>query len=778
MIIIDNKLVETVTATWYDDPDNFDTRLHALSSHYKFTDLNSEFIVVNPRFDPDILQHIDTAVSMDNRCIIWAHNDTWIAKKFTASWTVDASWAICPFEFDITREVNPDVPQVFDYTASIALEDFKLEHVYYLDSQNNPFEDRIWIVRYRVANQAVVGTRDMGSLLPRLEYNPDIPLLDYNLDLTIPYYELDYEHVWYLDSRFNPFQDRVWAVRIQPPQSQGVKIMGFVTPVIEYNPDIPPVDYDVVLNVPYYELDYEHVWFIDNQFNPTDQRIWAFKISPHVSQGVKDMGSVRPRLEYNPDIPALDWQFDWAVSYYDWEYTHVWYLDSRFNPHDDLIWAVRITPHVSQGVKNMGFVTPVIEYNPDIPRVDYAVDIVLPYYEFDYEHVWFIDSCYNPYDDRIWAFKISPHASQGVKDMGSVAPVIEYNPDIPSIDWQFDPVAYYDLNYELTWYLSSQFNPTDQDIWVARIRPRSSQGVKHMGSIMPRLEYNPDIPPLNYVIEQSVPYYDFNYELTWLLDADLHDSSEAIWAARIQPKTNCQGVKIVGSIGLAREQFDVVFISYQEPNAEANWQILRERVPHALRIRGVQGIFQAHQAAARVARSSLFWVVDGDCQILDNFNFDYTPDIFDRDCVHVWHSRNPVNGLEYGYGGVKLFPRQLLLDMTTWTTDLTTGLGKLKVIDRVSNITAFNTDAFATWRSAFRETAKLAAHVAASADAQSAERLDKWRTHAQGDYSEYALSGAVQGSAWGKQHYDQVDQLKKINDYEWMKNEFNKFYRK
>ena len=30
---------------------------------------------------------------------------------------------------------------------------------------------------------------------------------------------------------------------------------------------------------------------------------------------------------------------------------------------------------------------------------------------------------------------------------------------------------------------------------------------------------------------------------------------------------------------------------------------------------------------------------------------------------HVWRSKNPVNELVYGYGGVKLLPTKLTLDM-------------------------------------------------------------------------------------------------------------------
>ena len=42
--------------------------------------------------------------------------------------------------------------------------------------------------------------------------------------------------------------------------------------------------------------------------------------------------------------------------------------------------------------------------------------------------------------------------------------------------------------------------------------------------------------------------------------------------------------------------------------------------------------------------------------IVDNFNFDHQVVRHNYNTVYVWRSQNPVNGLEYGYGGVKLLP--------------------------------------------------------------------------------------------------------------------------
>ncbi len=211
--------------------------------------------------------------------------------------------------------------------------------------------------------------------------------------------------------------------------------------------------------------------------------------------------------------------------------------------------------------------------------------------------------------------------------------------------------------------------------------------------------------------------------------------------------------------------FDIVFISYNEPNADENFAKLKERFPLAKHVKGVKGIHQAHIAAAKRVFSPMFWVVDADAIILDTFNFDYKVTPEEYDIVHVWRSRNPVNGLEYGYGGVKLLPKKLTLEMDVNSTDMTTSIStRFKAMEEVSNITAFNTDPFTTWRSAFRECCKLAVIN----NEESNARLDVWCTI--GD--ENALKGALAGRTYGQENAANKAALSLINDFDWLKNQF------
>ena len=46
-------------------------------------------------------------------------------------------------------------------------------------------------------------------------------------------------------------------------------------------------------------------------------------------------------------------------------------------------------------------------------------------------------------------------------------------------------------------------------------------------------------------------------------------------------------------------RYDIIFISYNEPQADENFSRLKARFPYAQRVQGITGIHQAHIAAAK-----------------------------------------------------------------------------------------------------------------------------------------------------------------------------------
>lgn len=278
-----------------------------------------------------------------------------------------------------------------------------------------------------------------------------------------------------------------------------------------------------------------------------------------------------------------------------------------------------------------------------------------------------------------------------------------------------------------------------------------------------------------------VPPYDKNYVNVFKNDSDEYSSVYLI--PKDYPITkneakhgffiNKKEIDIVAS----KLEFDITFISYNEVNANENWEKLKSRFPRAIRVNGIKGIHQAHIAAAEACKTSMFWVVDGDAVIEDTFDFYIKVPKWDRDAVHVFRSRNPINDLTYGYGGVKLLPRNATIDMDINSVDMTTSISKKFVlVDIVSNVTNFNSDPFSTWKSAFRECVKLSSKIIdGQIDEQTQERLDIWCSiGADRPFGEYAIKGAIAGREFGTTYASDRKMLKKINDWKWLENEFRR----
>ena len=59
-------------------------------------------------------------------------------------------------------------------------------------------------------------------------------------------------------------------------------------------------------------------------------------------------------------------------------------------------------------------------------------------------------------------------------------------------------------------------------------------------------------------------------------------------------------------------EYDVIFISYDEPNADDNYADLLNKIPWAKRSHGVFGSDAAHKAAAALSETPRFIGIDAD----------------------------------------------------------------------------------------------------------------------------------------------------------------------
>ena len=225
---------------------------------------------------------------------------------------------------------------------------------------------------------------------------------------------------------------------------------------------------------------------------------------------------------------------------------------------------------------------------------------------------------------------------------------------------------------------------------------------------------------------------------------------------------------------------DIIFISYDEPNADRNFSILQQYRPYAKRVHGVKGIKEAHIAAAKQSMTSSFFVVDGDVEVLPTCDevFDYVPPLWDKQYVHIWSSRNPITNDIYGNGGIKLFSKKMFLDINNdLYVDFSTSCGAgIKIMETSIDcaITRFNSTAYHAWRGAFRECAKLTLSSRKNPSVETIERLGKWFSVNDTNNEQFAddvMSGVVCGTVFGRDH----DDITMINDESWVHTMYQKF---
>jgi hypothetical protein len=161
-------------------------------------------------------------------------------------------------------------------------------------------------------------------------------------------------------------------------------------------------------------------------------------------------------------------------------------------------------------------------------------------------------------------------------------------------------------------------------------------------------------------------------------------------------------------------EFDVIFLSYDEPNAELHYADLLNKVPWAKRVHGVKGSDHAHKAAAELSDTDWFVTVDAD-NIVDSRFFNINLDMSDPKIqVYGWCGRNSINGLRYGNGGLKIWNKAFVLNMKTHeNSDSNRGQVDFCWEDGYKNFPLSFSDsnitgsAFQAWRAGFREGVKM-----------------------------------------------------------------------
>ena len=165
---------------------------------------------------------------------------------------------------------------------------------------------------------------------------------------------------------------------------------------------------------------------------------------------------------------------------------------------------------------------------------------------------------------------------------------------------------------------------------------------------------------------------------------------------------------------------DIIYLSYDEPNADENYADLLTKAPWAKRVHGVEGSDAAHKACAELSETDRFITVDGDNKIYADFleqEIDFNQHKYISESVLSWCGYNVVNGLMYGNGGLKCWPKEYVLKMKTHeNADPDNAAAQvdfcwdLKYIQQNSWYSDVynNASPWQAWRAGFREGVKMA----------------------------------------------------------------------
>ena len=173
---------------------------------------------------------------------------------------------------------------------------------------------------------------------------------------------------------------------------------------------------------------------------------------------------------------------------------------------------------------------------------------------------------------------------------------------------------------------------------------------------------------------------------------------------------------------------DIIFLSYDEPNAEKNYADLCSKIPWAKRVHGVEGSDAAHKACADLSETEYFVTVDAD-NIVDpeflNQVVDYEALGLSAEHVFSWCGKLHVNGLMYGNGGLKMWTRKFVHNMKTHEhSEEGDERGKVefcfddKYYQFNDNFSTSYTNAtpWQAWRAGFREGVKMSLDQGAKVD--------------------------------------------------------------
>ena len=229
--------------------------------------------------------------------------------------------------------------------------------------------------------------------------------------------------------------------------------------------------------------------------------------------------------------------------------------------------------------------------------------------------------------------------------------------------------------------------------------------------------------------------------------------------------------KLAGS-----KPLDIVFLSNGEKCAEENYEhllsVTKGLKNRITRIDGIDGRVAAYHAAVTASNTPWAFTVFAKLKVNPKFDWGWQPDRLQIPKHYIFHAKNPINGLEYGHQGMIAYNKKLTLANTGLGLDFTLD-DPHETVAILSGIATFNTDAYSTWRTAFREVIKLKSDY----EDISQKRLEVWSNKAEGKYAESCLQGANDAVEYYDSVSGDIDKLKLSYEWAWLQKYYRKKYK-
>ena len=235
------------------------------------------------------------------------------------------------------------------------------------------------------------------------------------------------------------------------------------------------------------------------------------------------------------------------------------------------------------------------------------------------------------------------------------------------------------------------------------------------------------------------------------------------------------------------KKIDVFYVCFDEPNRSENWRQIKSIQEKAQKVEGIVGFDKALKTCAQNSSTDHFFIIDGDNRVLeDRLDRGLQLSEVSDQWVLSWSSLNSLNALIYGNGGLKLWPREVAMNIKSHENAGDTGdqtdycfVAKYYMVDDYVTETVVNSTPQQAFRSGFREGVKMSlqwgqqvplnkGNFNSALGKQNILRLKTWcEVGADAANGYWAILGARLGL---KMNIVDLFDYRVINSYEWIDN--------